>query len=378
MPVRVTVLVSTLVVGGAEQLLLDLLRCLDRDRVAVSLVFLRDPGPIGREVMALGLPAEHNVLRSRFDLTAPWRLASILKRQRTDVLLILNHFNALGYGVPAARLARVPAVVNWHHETKRRYPFHVLAMLLRRLLHLGVDRVVAVARGHKDYVVDAEGVPARKVTVIYNAVDVTGACACLSPDDARRALDLPPGTPTVAIVAALRPDKAHEIFLQAAKRVLANHPDARFLIAGDGPRREELETLASSLGIADAVRFLGFRRDIPNILAASDVVALSSYPWQETFSVAMLEAMAAGIPVVVTNVGFLDEIVRDGENGFLVPPGDAPALAAKIGLLLGDAALRTRMGETAQRAVRKLCGRDTMTQGFESLFQELPANRHAS
>jgi glycosyltransferase involved in cell wall biosynthesis len=372
-PVKVTVLASTLAIGGAEQLLLELLRAIDRERFDVDLAFLREPGPIGQEAIDLGYPWRENALASRLDPSAPFRLARILRERGTEVLLIINHLNALTYGVLAAKLAGTPAVVNWHNETHRRYRLHWLTMRLRRVLHMGVDAVVAAARGHKDYIVSAEGVPPGKVTVIYNGVDLGAVPRALPRIEARRALGVAASVPVCSIVAALRPDKNHESFLRAASLVLKDAPEAVFLIVGDGPRQAALEELRSHLGLGQSVRFLGFRRDVPDVLAATDVIALSSHPWQETLSVAMLEAMAGGIPAVVPDVGFLGEIVKDGVNGYLVPPNNPELLADRIKTLMLDAPLRARMGAEAAKVVALHCGLQTMTAGFERLFLELAA-----
>jgi glycosyltransferase involved in cell wall biosynthesis len=367
----VTVLASTLAIGGAEQLLLDLLRAMDRDRFQVDIIYLREPGPIGQEIARLGIPAEQGVLRSRLQLSTPWRLASMLRERGTKVLLIINHLNALFYGVPAARLAGVNAVVNWHNETNRRYHPHALVMSLRCIVHRGVDRIVAAAKGHKEYIVAAEGVPADKVEVIYNGVDTTSKKRAMPRDQARLMLDLPMDAPVASIVAGLRPDKDHAVFLRAARLVLDQLPEAYFLVAGDGPRKGELTALAAELELGDHVRFLGFRRDIPDILSATDVIALSSRPWQETLSVAMLEAMATGIPAVVTDVGFLGEVVREGINGHLVPPGDPHALSDRLAWLMADREMRARLGAQAALDVGMMCSVEAMAAEFERLFHQL-------
>lgn len=372
-PAAVTVLVSTLTIGGAEQLLRELLRGIDRRRFEVDLCFLDEPGRIGEEIRALGFPAVTGVARRRLDPLAVPRLARLFALRRTRILLVINHRNALFYGVPAAKLAGVPAVVNWHNETHRTYSHHRLTMLGRRFVHRGVTRVVAAARGHKEYVASAEGVPPEKIAVIYNGVDPERFASALSPQEARERLGLDREAPAVGIVAALRPDKAHEVFLDAARRVLEVLPAARFVVAGDGPRRAFLEGRAIELGIGDSVSFLGFRRDVADVLRAVDVFCLSSRPEQETFSVAALEAMAVGIPVVATRVGFLHEAVLEGQTGYLVPVGDAAALAERLVLVLRDRELRARLGHQARRLVLAEMTQAQMVASFERLFDELLA-----
>ncbi len=150
-------------------------------------------------------------------------------------------------------------------------------------------------------------------------------------------------------MAALRPEKNHELFLQAAALVRRELPETRFLVIGDGPRRPALESLARELLPAAAVRFLGTRRDVPELLALVDVVLLTSH--DEASPVSILEAMAAGKPVVATRVGSVGQTVLDGRTGYLVPPGSAGELARRTLELLQDAARAAALGRAGRRQV---------------------------
>jgi glycosyltransferase involved in cell wall biosynthesis len=366
--IRLSVLVSTLTVGGAEQLLLELLRQIDNARFQPGVLFLKDPGIIGGEILQLGYPCRSGLIRSRFDLTGTLRVLNLLAAWKTDVLLLINHRDALFHGVLAAKLAGVPTVVNWANETNRTYSHHLLTMALRRLLHLGVDKVVAAAMGHQDYLSRSETIPSGKIVTIYNGVDPGRFASRLTREEARRRMGLGTEAPVVSIIAALRPDKAHHVFLRAAGIVLPAIPDAQFLIVGDGPERDRLIELSRELRIDSNVHFLGTRRDLGDILAATDVNTLSSNPEQETLSVAALEAMSAGVPMVATNVGFMREIVIPGKTGFLVTPGDPSDLSEKIVLLLRDDALRRNMGEESKRLVNERFSVTTMVAAFQDLF----------
>jgi glycosyltransferase involved in cell wall biosynthesis len=365
-PVRLTVLVSTLVVGGAEQALQELLSHLDPARVRPHLLFLKQPGQVGEELLTQGVPAEVGLSPRRFDPWAPLRVAAALRRGRTEVLLLINHLNTLVYGAPAARLLGVP-VVNWQNETHRRYRLHRMTMLCRRLLHHWVDALVAAADGHAEYLSRVERLPTRVIT-IHNSVDPNRLTSVLSPSEARARLGLPNSAKVVAQVAALRPDKAHEDMLTAMAQVIRAHPDAYLLVVGDGPRRVELEALAASLGLSENCRFLGTRRDIGDILAAADVGALSSRPEQETLSLAAIETMFAGKPMVMTDVGFMRELVIPGRTGLLTPHSRPEELAAAIERLLCDDAQRARMGAEALRHVSSLCSIPDMARRFERLL----------
>lgn len=367
---KITILTSSLNIGGAEQLLLELLRSLNPDRFRISLVFLREPGPIGLETLRLGFPHVQEVLHGRFDIMGMHRLTKILQTNQPDILFLINHLNCLAHGVIAGWIAGVTRIINWQNETFKKYPLHTLTMLGRRALHTGIDTVVAAAQGHKNYLVQIEKVPREKIVVIYNGVDIDKFRSNLSADEAKIRLGIAPGTPSVGIIACLRPDKAHEVFLRAARKVTEVLPETAFIIVGDGPRREALEAYASSLGLDKNVHFLGFRRDMADVLAAMDVVSLSSNPEQETLSVAILEAMSVGIPTVSTNVGFMDEIVISGKTGFLVPVGRSDLLAEHLLPLLHDPNLRRDLGQQAAALVRRQCSLQNMTQGFDNLFSQ--------
>jgi glycosyltransferase involved in cell wall biosynthesis len=365
---RVAIVVSHLTIGGAEQLLLEVLRHINRQQFALHIMFLRDPGILGKEIIQLGFPASTGIIRSKFDILGVFKLAKLLKGSQTDVVFLINHLNALFFGVLAAKFAGVKRCINWENETFKRYPFHPLTMLGRRILHLGIDYVVAAAKGHGDYIAAEERIPRRKIRVIYNGVDSRRFQSNLSPQEARLRLGIPPGSPVVSIIAALRPDKAHHVFLQAARKILTVIPETHFLIIGDGPQRRFLENLSAELKLDERVHFLGFQRQLGDILAAVDVNCLSSYPHQETLSVAAIEAMSAGVPIVCTDVGFMKEIVTPNETGFLVPVDDPTALAEKLILVLEQPELQKNLGRKARRMVLESFGVEQMTRGFEDLM----------
>ncbi|MCX8042882.1 MAG: glycosyltransferase [Desulfobacterota bacterium] len=365
---NLTVLVSSLAVGGAEQLLLMLLDNINRHRFAVRIVFLRSPGMVGNELMSCGDEIITNVLRSRFDPVGFFRLVHLFRSAPTDVLLLINHLNTLVYGVPAARIAGVPACVNWENETFKRYPFHPFTMFCRRLFHAGVDVVVAAANGHKHYIAEVEKIPLQKIEVIYNGVEPARFRSTLPPHEARERLGIPGTSPVVSILAVLRPDKAHEVFLDAAALIRQTLPDTHFLILGDGPQRLFLEQYAAARGLSGSVHFLGFQRELADILAAVDVNMLTSKPEQETLSVAAIEAMAAGIPIVCTDVGCMDEIVIQGVTGFRVPVGDVRALAGRALEILRNPEIKERMGAACKHLVEEKLSARQMTESFEDLF----------
>jgi glycosyltransferase involved in cell wall biosynthesis len=209
--------------------------------------------------------------------------------------------------------------------------------------------VVAVSGAVRDAWA-AAGLSAERVVVVPNGVDLAEGRAAPGAAErraVRRELGVAQGAPVVATVSLLRPGKGLEVLLAAAPAVLAAHPRARFAVVGDGPARAELEAGAAAGGVGEAVAWTGFRRDVPALLAAADLFVLPSL--DDAFPTAILEAMAAGLPVVATRAGGIPEIVDDGATGLLVPPGDAAALARAISTLLADPAARKSLGEAGRR-----------------------------
>ena len=184
-------------------------------------------------------------------------------------------------------------------------------------------------------------------------------------------LDLDAKAPVVGIVAALRPEKNHDMFLRVAALVHEALPAARFLVVGDGPERARLEALAQSLGIAKVVRFLGTRRDVPEVLSLLDVLVLTSH--SEANPLCLLEAMASEKPVVATRVGSVSETVLDGQTGYLVAPGDCSAMAGRVLELLRDRDRAATIGRTGREQVIAHWSVARMVQGYQDLIAEIYA-----
>jgi glycosyltransferase involved in cell wall biosynthesis len=308
-------------------------------------------------------------------LLALWRL---LRRERPAI--VHTHTSKAGaVGRLAAWLARVPVVIHTPHGHIFYGYYGTVASaifrLLERLLAKITDRIVTLTdRGAQEHV--RYGIAgAEKFATIHSGIDLAHFRSVqVDPAVKRKELGLPPEGLIVGTVGRLVPIKGLEWLLKAASRVLAEFPQACFVIIGDGPMLGELMQLTSKLGIGLRMVFVGAREDVPECLAALDLFVLPSL--NEGMGRVLLEAMAVGCPVVATRVGGIPDIVADGTTGLLVPPRDDRALAEAILTLLRDRSRRAAYGEAARRHVDGRFDVETMVRNIERLYDEVWQKKH--
>lgn len=372
-PPRVLLIVTT-TAGGAGEQAFQLARAIDRS--AVDLTVAYGTGyPLDEDFARLGQPVVHLAMTRSLspiaNLRALFQIRSLLQRESFDV--VATSCSMAGFcGRVAARLAGVGTTVHIiqvyasrpHQLKLRRLFFRQIERWLDKL----TTRYVAVSRAVKSYGVDTGLMPDSKVDVIYNAAELADVDEHAR-SKVRGEIGVPPDAPVIGTLGRYERQKGLQYFLQAAARVRETFPDAHFLVVGEGPLEARLRAQAEQLGIADAVVFTGWRRDVPEVLRAIDVFCLASL-W-ETFGIALAEAMLARLPIVATRVDGIPEVVADGETGLLVPSGDAEALAAGLSTLLADPERARAMGEAGRERSLELFSVETMVRDYERLFREL-------
>jgi glycosyltransferase involved in cell wall biosynthesis len=365
-PLRVMFVLSSMPVGGAETLLVNLTRRLDKTRFTPLLCCLQTLGPLGEE-LAGELPAFSGLIHGKYDLLVLPRLVRLFKRERVDAVVTIGAGDKMFWGRIAAHLAGVPVICSAIHSTG--WPDVIERLNRTSLLTRWTDAFIAVADEHGRHLVDIEGFPAQLVHVIPNGIDVDRFAATNSSSAMRQSLGVAADAPLVGIVAALRPEKDHVLFLNTAAIIRDKVPAARFLIIGDGPERPRLEKLAAELSLRDAVQFLGNRSDVPELLNSLDVFVLTSQ--MEASPVSIMEAMACGKPVVAPRVGSIDESVIDGVTGFLVEPGCSVQASDRILRLLHDPPLAQRLGRAGRERVCRRSSLAAMVAGYEDLLASI-------
>ncbi len=368
--IHITFLASTLQVGGAENILEDLIRHLDRDRFFVSVLCLKGMGAMGREIHEIGVEVHDRLMMNKRDFRIVIRLTRYLRKSGVDALILLNHDDAMFWGKICGRLAHVAAIIVWVHSEAIAGGGWLVRTINRLSINL-VDRIIAISRHHRDGIMSQHAnLSPGRLEVIYNGIDMRRFSDLeRSRDSLMASLGITGYRFRVGTVARLCPEKSLNVLIHAASRVIDEEEGVVFLIIGDGKERAHLEELAADLNLKEHVRFLGERRDIPEILRCLDIAVLSSR--EEVFPLFLLEAMASGLPVVSTRVGSIDEIVVDGETGLLVESGDHEALAQSIIRLIRDGDRRFKMGRAGEERARDRFLVESMVEGIEGLIVDL-------
>lgn len=258
-----------------------------------------------------------------------------------------------------------PFVTTCHGFYKRRFG--------RRLLPAWGERTVAISDPVADHLKEVFHVPTRQIRVIYNGVDLQRFHEQYLRHDpviVRREYGFREGAPVIGVTARLVPDKGHEFLIRALVELIPEFPDLGVLIVGDGRHREHLESLADGLRLRDHIHFTGNLRDVSKPLAAMDLFVLPAV-WREGFGLSIVEAMACGKPVVVTNIWALNALVQNGVNGVLVEPRNVAGLAEGIRGLLRDREFREKIGKTGRQTAEERFSLDRMIQELERVYEEI-------
>jgi glycosyltransferase involved in cell wall biosynthesis len=368
-PIRLALVIYALEVGGSEMLALRIAGALNAGRRHVCSIYgTQGSGGLLNMLAAENIPAKAFYKNGRFDLRLIMRLA---KQFRADGIQLVHthHLGQLLYGGIAGRLSGA-RVIHTEHEYYTLSPLRLRRLL--RILSILADAVTAVAEPVTEFLHSKVGIPLQKLRTIPNGVDV-GRFSTARPID-RASLGWEDGDVVVGCIARLEPEKGHVILLEAFRQVHGRHPKAKLLLIGDGTERRYLEQMSSQFGLKDSVLFSGIRRDIPELLATCDMTVLASS--HEGLPIAVLEAMAAGKPLVATRVGSVPKVVINGETGLLVRAGDANALAEALETLIKDQSERQRLGKNGFDLVRAHHSFDQTIAQYTTLYDSF-LNDHA-
>lgn len=372
---KVLHLITRLITGGAQDNTLLTAELHDRDRYEVHVASGAQGELIPRAQASSdafhAIPHLFNPIAPGNDLRALVEIVALLRRERYDVLH--THSSKAGYlGRIAGKLTGVPCIVHTIHGS----PFHIGQPAWKRALYVNLERS---AQPLADYILTlsehdrrefiGNGIVSEHASrTVYTGMDPSRVVSASSVDraDTRRELGVPGGGAMIISVGRHDRQKAPDLLVRAFRQVLDVHPQTVLVMVGDGPIRQEVEALAARLEVGHAVRFLGTRTDVPDLLAAADIFSFTSL--REAMGRAMLEAMLAGLPVVVPRVSGIPEAARPGETGVLFEVGDVAGIASGLNGLLGDPAERQRIGRNARQLVLDRFSARAMVDAVEEVY----------
>jgi len=371
-------IITKLELGGAQKQLLNLIRCLDKERFS-TLLFTAQEGLLAQEASSI---ADLTLNKSRYlerainpvkDLLALIELSFFIKKNKIDI--VHTHSSKAGIlGRLAARLARVKIIIHTVHG----WSFNDYQSSLKRIFFIWLERIAAtftdklivvskydMAKGLEYHIGSAD-----KYAVIKYGIDYQEFTT--NEQNIKEELGIPANNSVVTMISCLKPQKSPQDFIRIAALVTKELSNVKFILAGDGSLRRAVEDLVNEFNLEQKVILLGWRKDTPRLLSITDVLLLTSL-W-EGLPIAVLEGMSCAKPVIATNTGGIAELIRDGETGFLVKPGNIKMISKKLIILLRDERLRQIIGQKAKDSLGLDYSIDNMSSATQRLYVALTSS----
>lgn len=384
-PIRLLKVVTNFSSGGTEGQVHNLVKVLDQEGFALQFACLKKYGLFLAELEASGVAVQEFPIHSFLHPKTWWqmcRMAAFMRTQRVQICHSYNFYSNL-IAIPAARLAGVPVVLASIRD--RGIYLTPMQKRVQKWMCRLTDKVLVNADAIRDWLVE-QGVPSDRIALIKNGIDLSLYMRPALASDIREELGIPENARLVIMLARLNPQKGLDEFLHAARLVREKHPDVHFLVVGDKLDYKDgavvsdadyhlhLQRLTASLGITHCTWFTGHRTDVPSLLAQSCLSVLPSY--SEGLSNSLIESMAAGLPLVATDVGGNPELVRHGVNGFLVPVMAVEALAGAMTSILDDVVLAARLGAASRRLCEAQFSMSAMAEATQALYRSELEKHH--
>jgi len=328
-----------------------------------SIVVGQPDSPLLERASAKGLSVEAIRMPSEWSFRAVFEIGQVVKKHRIQVIH-MHSSHACTLGGWAGRLNRIPVRV-----ISRRVDFSLRKNPLRHFKYQwGIDRILAISEGVRRVLIE-DGLDSKKINIVHSGIDLSLFDPDLSGAEGRAEFGIAANAPVIGCVAHFADHKGHRYLIDAAGKIVRERPDVQFLLIGEGKLKNGIENQVKKLGIRKNVIFTGFQKDVPRLLAAMDLVVLSSY--LEGLGTSLLDAMAMAKPVVGTRVGGIPEMIEEGENGMLVPPRDSGALSMAIIKMLDNKDKLKKMGRAGRKKVLNEFSAQAMVNKTEKVYQEI-------
>jgi len=375
-PIKILLLGTQMAVGGAQKVLFDQATWFHQRGYKVTTAFFydrddlhsswRDSSPFPVTNLNAFEKGQGGLRNGVLILRGLWRLWILLRREKFDVIETFTHDSNM-LALPLAWAARTPVRIATHHGIVAGISLWREKIHAWMVNHGVAQRIVAVSTMTRKKLLE-EGIHEERIVVIPNGITPV-AVEGINKVEVRKAAGIGADDPFLLAVGRLVYSKAHELLIAAMPSVLEKFPNAKLGICGDGVLRPQLEEQIQFIGLSTSVKLLGHSDNVAKFLASADVFVMPSL-W-EGLPIALLEAMSAGLPVIATQVEGIEEAVVEGENGCLIPIGDAKALAEAIIHLLADTEMQKRMGRASQEKVKKTYSSERMCKEYFDLVREI-------
>ena len=366
--IRVLHLVEDLKVGGLEMVIASIVLGLDKTKYQSQVWCLAQGGDVAAELIGKGASVRILGEKSYYNPLRILHLARLIWKEKFKIIHTHGYF-ASTFGRTAGLIARVPVIITHVHTTYHDYKLRNI--LIENILSRFTDRIIFVSKAVQISMIKNERIREDKTCVIYNGATISSPVNNIETiRRGREQLGIDKQDRVIIIVASLTPNKGHSVLLDAFAQVVKKYPHMKLLIVGDGPLMEELLAVTAHLDLSSKVIFTGRRRDVASLLQLADIFVLSSIT-REGLGIALIEAMAMGLPVIGTKVGGIPEVIEHNVNGLLVSPGNPGELAAALEALEQDGNMRERMGKRGKEIYVKKFTMTRMIGLIENLYDEL-------
>lgn len=355
--IKIIYIIPTLDFGGAERLVVDIVKMIDKNKFEVKIICLKRIGEIAKDLITAKIPVLVLKQKIGLDFFLLLELIKVLKIEKPDII----HTHLFGgdvYGIIAARLAGIKKIISTEHNIN--YFEGRIKRLIKKLVYKLALKIIAVSLAVKNYLL-TEGNQENKITVIYNGTDINKFYATKE--------FVPYSNKKVIIGSVGRLNKQKDFATLISALLLLEIKNWECWIAGDGLRRTKLEKQINNLGLKEKVKLIGWVSDVPQFLRKLDIFVLPSL-W-EGFGLTVIEAGLAGLPVVASQIDGITEIIDDKENGLLFSPGDSQELASKIEFLLNNADKANRFVNNLQSKIKEKFSLTTMVKQYEKIYLDL-------
>ncbi len=363
--IRVLQIVEDLKVGGLERVIASIVSSLNRSKFKIETWCLAKGGSVAEELMDSGFKVRILGLKSYHQPTNIIRLARLLRRGKFHIVHTHGYF-ASTFGRIGVLFGERPVILTHVHSTYHEYAKRHL--FIEKFLAGYTDKIICVSKAVQDFIIYNEGIPKEKTCVIYNGSCMSDSTDNPLSDKNHEAIPNLGGKDVVITsVASLTENKGHRILLDACGKLIAEGKNIRLMIVGDGPQRLKLIEHAKVLGISSKVIFTGQQKNVGPLLKISDIFVLNSIR-REGLGLAVIEAMASGLPVVGSSIGGLQEVIADEISGLVVKPGDAHELYGAIKRLVEEESLRKQMGLQGRKIYEEKFTTENMIRQIEDLY----------